>query len=124
MHTRLHQGPSRREDSHADLERLGLADGVVDDVDRARVGHRQALQRLAQPTAAPGDELLDQRQARFGRQHLRGAESIGQLSLRSEAGHHRQLDVQVQRCQDRHRTRRASRLRTPAPGPTAVADDG
>src|SRR6476660_9315569 len=45
VHTGLHQRSPRLEHADADLERLRLADGVVDDVDRTGIRHRKALQR-------------------------------------------------------------------------------
>jgi len=95
--------PAGGENPHPHLERLGLADGVVDDVDRPGVRHRQPLQRLVQPAAAPGDELFDDGQPWFVRQHFGGPELSGQLCLGVEAGHHGHGDVGMQRPQNRHR---------------------
>ena len=103
VHTGLHQRPPRAQDPHPDFECLGLADGVVDDVDGAGVGHRQTLQRLAQPATAPGDELFDDGQARFVRKHFRSPEPAGQLGLGGEARHHRDGHIGIQRPQDRDR---------------------
>lgn len=77
---------ARRMHSHAHLERLGLAHGVVDDVDRTRICHWQALQRLTQSTATPCNQFLDDRQARFVVEHEVCAEPAGQCRLRVEAG--------------------------------------
>src|SRR6185503_4376371 len=57
VHTGLHQRSPRLEHADTDLERLRLADGVVDDVDRTGIRHRKALQRLPQPAAAPRGEF-------------------------------------------------------------------
>jgi hypothetical protein len=65
------------------------------------VGHRQALQRLPQPAATPGDQLLYDGQAGFLRQHLYRSQPTRQLRLRVEARHHRHRHIRIQRPQDR-----------------------
>ena len=62
VHAALHERAARLEHAHLDLEGLGLADGVVDDVDAAGVAHRHAGQTLhgrAQHAARPRRQLLD-----------------------------------------------------------------
>ena len=96
MDAALHQRSPLAQDPDAHLEGLGLADGVVDDVDPARVGHRQALERLDELAARPGGELLDDLQAVVGRQHERRPQPAGQVGLGVEPGHHRHLHVGIQ----------------------------
>ncbi len=99
VHPALHERPPLLQQPHADLEGLGLPDGVVDHVDPARVGHGQAVVGRMQHTARPRRRLLDERLSGLGGDH-RGAEPPGQLGLGLEAGHHHDLDVGVQRPQD------------------------
>ena len=102
-----------------------LADGVVDDVDRAGVGHRQPLQRLPQPAAAPGDELLDDGQAGLVREHLGGAEPRRQLRLRIKARDHRHRHLGIERLQDRDRAQaEGAGAVDERPGRTAAAGAG
>ncbi len=61
MDPRLHQRPPSPQHPYSDLESLGLAHAVVDDVDRSWVRHRQSHQRLPQTAPTPVHQLFDDR---------------------------------------------------------------
>jgi hypothetical protein len=102
VHPGLHERAARLEDAHGHLEALASRHGVVDDVDATRIGHRH-LVVAAQHAARPLGDLLDELRQRLVLEHARGAELLGELALRVEARDHTDLDVGVQRAQDRDR---------------------
>ena len=66
----LDEGAALGEHAHADLQGLGPGDGVVDDVDPARVGDGQPVEGRVEHAAGPRGQLLDEREARFVGEHL------------------------------------------------------
>src|SRR5205823_12037892 len=74
------QRTSALQHADADLQRVGLADGVVDDVDLTGVAERQALPRAPQGAARPAGQLLDELEAGLGLEDG-GAQAAGHLRL-------------------------------------------
>src|SRR5439155_22316028 len=79
-----HRPPSLK-DPYPDLERLRLADGVVDDVDPPRVAPGQTLPRRPQHTARPAGQAFDEVEARVGVEDA-GAQLAGHGGLARPAG--------------------------------------
>src|SRR5204863_5819377 len=88
--TRHHDRATALDDADPDLEGVGLADGVVDDVDLAGVAERQALPGGAEDATRPASEAFDEVQPGFGCEHG-GAELAGHLSLARPTGDRRHL---------------------------------
>src|SRR5205085_4278164 len=124
--TRDDERPAALEDADADLERVGLAHGVVDDVDVGRMAPRQALPWLTQHAARPPGQVLDQGEARFGCEDG-GAQAAGHRLLARPSGNGCHLDVGVQGA-EYARGRRAQGAgpvdNGPAAGPGWRAGDG
>ena len=119
--------PRSRRHAQRRPRRSRRADGVVDDVDAARVGDRQALPRAARST--PPDQAasasIELRRAARGRTRWRRA--LGQRGLGRPAGDVRDLDVGVERREDRGggRAERAGAVHDdPAARGRRVAGDG
>ena len=126
-HPRLDERPMLGQNAHAHLERLGLGDGVVDDVDPTGMGDGKAVERGVQDATGPAGQFLDDGQSRFVGHHEGGAEAQRQLLLGGEAGHHRHLDVGVQAPQCGHARGPESAGAVdegPTPGRRRVAQDG
>src|SRR5205085_1541264 len=94
-----HNRASALHDADADLERVGLADGVVDDVDVAGMAEGQALPRAAQDATRPPSQSFDEFEAGFGLEHG-GPELARHLRLAGPTGDRRHLYVGVELAQD------------------------
>src|SRR5206468_9440684 len=96
--------PPAFEHPDADLEGLGLADGVVDDVDVAGMAEGQALPWAAKDASGPTSETLDELEARFRLEHS-GSKVASHLGLARPAGDRCHVDVGIELAQDRGRRR-------------------
>ena len=115
VHAALHERAARLEHADAHLERLGLADGVVDDVDAAGVAHRAA--RAGPPSSGAAGRPTTPPAPRRAPAARRAAppwprRASPRAAPGVEARHHRDLDVGVERAEDRDRAR-AERARAP-----------
>src|SRR5439155_4800558 len=73
-------------DADGNLDRLGEANGVVDDADTAAVQPGRAVPRPHQLGPRLGGDALDQGHERLVRQDERGTEALGERLLVREAG--------------------------------------
>ena len=101
-HARVDEPAPLGQDAHAHLERLGLGDGVVDDVDVPGMGDGQPVQRLVQDGARPGGELLDELEPGLVGEDGVGPEAQRHGALGLEAGDDPDLDARVERLEDGH----------------------
>ena len=105
VHARLHDRAVRLQQADADLERLLLRDGVVHHVDAAGERHREPGR--ATRSTPPDHFAASSITASAGswREHLVRAELAASVGLRAEARDDADLDVGVERAQDRDRAR-------------------
>ena len=119
VHTGLHQRPAGREHPHPDLERLRLADGVVDDVDRPR-DRPSAAPAAAGAAGRRPQATSSSMTARRGScaSTLAAPNSPGQLAPGRRSGPRRPPPRRgTAPAGSRPRTTPASRRRRPEPGP-------